>query len=115
MRLRRRESRLDAYIGLLPGLGKRREPRQQHLVGEERRHVEPDDRASVANLQLFGDRLELRENVVDVLEIMSARIGQCQRAYPARAALEQYDAELRLERFDLVADGRRRDEQFLGS
>ncbi len=105
------KGRLDANVGLLAGLGKGRQPRQQHFIGEERRHIQPDDGASVANLKLLGDRFELRENVVDVLEVVPAGIGQLERAH---SALEQGDAELLLQRLDLMAYGRRSDEQFLG-
>ena len=68
----------------------------------------PDDGASVADLKLLGDGFELGENIVDVLEIMAAGIGQRERAH---AALEQSDAQLLLERLDLMAHGGWSDEQ----
>ena len=83
MRLRSRERRLDANVGFFSCLGKRCEPRQQQFIGEERRHVQPDDAAAVAHLQLLRDRLEFREDVADVLEVVSARIGQRQGAHAA--------------------------------
>jgi len=53
---------------------RRRQARQQHFIGEERRDIEPDDGAPIAHLKLLGDRLQLREDIVDVLEIMGARV-----------------------------------------
>ena len=87
--LGRGQGGLDADIRFFAGLRKRGQPRQQQFIGEKRRHVQPDDGAAVADLQLFGDRFELGENIVDVLEVVRPGIGQRERAH---AAFEQGDA-----------------------
>ena len=68
------------------------------------RYVEPQDAAPVAHLELLGHRLEPREEVADVLEIVRASVGERERAYPA---LEQRNAKLLLEALDLMAHGGR--------
>src|SRR6202011_630558 len=91
--------------------GEGSQARQQQLIGEKRRHIQPDDGAPVTDLKLLRDRFELCENIVDVLEVMRTGIRQRERAH---TAFEQGDSELLLERLDLMADGGRSDEQFLG-
>ena len=73
MRLRRARGGLDADVGLFARLREGGEPRQEQRIGEERRDVQADDAAPVAHSELFGDRLELREDVADVLEVVRAR------------------------------------------
>ncbi len=111
MGLGRGKRRLDAYVGLFTRLGKRRQARQQQFVGEKRRHIQPDDAAAEAYLKLLGDGFELRENIVDVLEIVRPGIRQRERAH---TAFEQRDAQLPLQRLDLMAHGGRSDEQLFG-
>ena len=111
VRLGRGKSGFDADIGFFSRLREGGQARQQHFIGEERRDIEPDDGAPIAHLKLLGDRLQLREDIVDVLEIMGARVRQRQSAHPA---LEQRHAELLLQSLDLMAHRGRSHEQFLG-
>ena len=103
--------RLDAQVDARVQLRELREPRQQHLAGEVRRHVQPHAVASEARAQLFGDRFQPHEQIVYLLEVARTGVGERQGPGTTR---KQRQAQLRFQRLDLVAHRRRRDAELIG-
>ena len=104
------DERLDADVGFFARLREGGEPRQEQGVREERRHVQTDDAAPVAHLELLHDRLELGEYVADMFEKVRPGVGERKRPH---ASLEQRDAQLLLQRLDLMTHRGWRDVKFL--
>ncbi len=102
---------VDAQVDAGVQLRELRQPRQQHLAGEVRRHVQPHARAPEARAQLLGDGFQPREQIVYLLEV--ARTGICERQRPGTTR-KQRQAQLRFQRLDLVAHRRRRDAELIG-
>src|ERR1700693_2724363 len=110
MLLMGRDVRLDLNIDVAVQSAEAAEPRDQQFTGKEWRYLQAHHRATEAPLELLRHRLESREHRIDVLEILRTRGTQRQGA---RSAVEQRDAELLLQRLDLMAHGRRRHTQLL--
>ena len=103
--------RFDAQVDAVVQLREFRQPRQQHLAREVRRHVQAHARAAETRAQLLGDGFQPREQIVDLLEITRTGVGERECASATR---KQRQAELRFQRLDLVAHRRRRDAELIG-
>ena len=68
--------RLDAQVDAVVQLREFRQPRQQHLAREVRRHVQPHAVAPVTRAQLLGDGFQPHEQIVYLLEIARTGIGE---------------------------------------
>ena len=71
---------IDAQIDAVMQLGELRQPRQQHLAREVRRHVQAHAGAAESRAQLLGDGFQPHEEIVYLFEITRASIGERQRA-----------------------------------
>ena len=99
---RRYQLQVDLRLGAFEGAELRNQPRG----GQRRRQGEPHDAAPGGRENGFCRRLDLAQRGFDLFEITPARVGQ---PGPRAGPIDQFDAEVRLEAFHLMADRRFRD------
>ncbi|MNF78377.1 hypothetical protein D3C85_1064650 [compost metagenome] len=94
--------RLDPHIDVGVALAELHQPGHQPLDGETRLQGDGERPLGAAGQQLVGGLGDGGEDVLDVEEVALPLLGQQQGAV---LATEQLDAEVLLQRLDLVTDG----------
>jgi hypothetical protein len=104
--------RAETHLDLRVAAREFAEPRQQPALQELARHAQVEHAAHALAADAVDGPPQLVESTPHPRQQLGAFLGE---GHGARVAPEQRDADVGFERFDLRADGRGRDAEFLGS